>query len=390
MRRLKSSFAPKNNPMNALDFKKSAIEKSKRVVIKIGSAVLTHHSEILDINLIESITSDISEIINSGREVIIVTSGAVAAGCRKLGLARIPRRIPEKQAAAAAGQSTLIRSYEKAFEKKGKKAAQLLLTSDGLSDRTRYLNARNTVFSLLQHGVIPVINENDSVAVDEMRFGDNDNLSAMVTGLSDSDLLIILTDIDGLYDKDPRKFSDAQLIHTVTDFDAQTRGASRTGSDVGTGGMITKIEAARKAASFGAPTVIANGGKKGILIDIVNAGDHGTTFLPGEDRLRGRKRWIAYNLKLNGKIIVDSGAMKAINNGKSLLPSGIIKVEGGFDFGDLVSLLEESGKEFARGLVQYKSDEIDAMKGIKTSEIESYLGKKDYDEVIHRDDLVLL
>jgi len=376
--------------MNEIDFKKTALKRAKKIVIKIGSALLTHHSEILDVHFIESIASDISEIIDSGREVVIVTSGAVAAGCRKLGLAGLPRSIPEKQAAAAAGQSTMIRSYERAFEKKGKKAAQILLTSDGLSDRTRYLNARNTIFSLLHHGVIPIINENDSVAVDEMRFGDNDNLSAMVTGLTDSDLLIILTDIDGLYDKDPRRFAGARLIHTVTDFDSQTKGAADTGTGVGTGGMLTKIEAARKAATFGIPTVIANGEKKGILVDIINAGELGTTFLPGEERLKGRKKWIAYNIKVSGSITVDAGAMRAINNGKSLLPSGIVRVEGDFDFGDLVSLFEESGKEFARGLVQFNSSDVDKMKGIKTFEIEEFLGKKDYDEVIHRDDLVLL
>lgn len=376
--------------MNLTDLKKTAIKKSKRVVIKIGSTVLTHHSEILDVYIIDSIVSDISDIIDGGREVIIVTSGAVAAGCRKMGFSKVPVSIPEKQAAAAAGQSVLIRNYENAFEKNNKKVAQILLTSDGLSDRTRYLNARNTIFSLLHHGVIPIINENDSVVVNEMRFGDNDHLSAMVTGLTDADLLIILSDIDGLYDKDPRRFSDAGLINTVTDFETQTRGASNSGSDVGTGGMVTKIEAARKAATFGVPTIIANGETKSVLSKIINSGQPGTTFLPGEERLKGRKKWIAYNIELSGAIKVDSGAMKAIINGKSLLPAGIVRVDGKFDFGDLVSLFEENGKEFARGLAQFNSSDIDKMKGIKSSEIEELLGGKDYDEVIHRDDLVLL
>lgn len=376
--------------MSDLEFRREAVSRARRVVIKIGSSVLTHHRDIIDLHAIESLAGEMSDIIDGGKEIVIVTSGAIAAGSRKLGLRGRPKNIPEKQAAAAAGQSVLIRHYEKAFEKSEKKVAQILLTGDGLSERSRYLNARNTIFSLLHYSVIPIINENDSVVVDEIRFGDNDNLSAMVTGLVDADLLIILTDTEGLYDRDPRRFEDARLIHAVNDFDMQTRGAADTASGVGTGGMVTKIEAARRAATFGVPTIIANGEKKGVLLDIMESGEVGTLFIPGDEKLKGKKRWIAYSLKVSGRIVVDGGARRAVEGGKSLLPSGVVAVEGDFDFGDLVSVAEESGGEFARGLALFSSGEIGAMKGLKTAEIEKVLGKKDYDEIIHRDDLVVL
>ncbi|MBE9504249.1 MAG: glutamate 5-kinase [Proteobacteria bacterium] len=376
--------------MNELQLRKETVRAAKRIIVKIGSAVLTHHTEIIDGKVIESLVDDMSVLLDEGKEIILVTSGAVAAGTKKLGLKGSPRSIPEKQAAAAAGQSTLIRYYERAFEKRGKKVAQILLTGDGLSDRTRYLNARNTITSLLYYSVVPIINENDTVVVDEIRFGDNDNLSAMVVGLSDADLLIMLTDTEGLYNKDPRKFDDVELIQTVRDIDSQTKGIAGGASDVGTGGMATKIEAARRAGTFGVPAIIANGGRKGVLLDVMNGVGLATLFVPREERLKGRKRWIAYNLKVSGTIIVDDGAKNALGRGKSLLPSGVVAVEGDFYFGDLVSLVLENGPEFARGLVQYSSNDIDASKGLNTSRLEEVLGKKDYDEIIHRDDLVLL
>ena len=376
--------------MNDLQLRKETVGAAKRIIVKIGSGVLSHHTEIIDAKVIESLVNDMSVLLDEGKEIIIVTSGAVAAGTKKLGLKGSPRSIPEKQAAAAAGQSTLIRYYERAFEKRGKKVAQILLTGDGLSDRTRYLNARNTITSLLYYGVVPIINENDTVVVDEIRFGDNDNLSAMVVGLSDADLLIMLTDTEGLYNKDPRKFDDVALIHTVRDIDSQTKGVAGGVSDVGTGGMVTKIEAARRAATFGVPAIIANGEREGVLLDMMSGGGLGTLFVPREERLKGKKRWIAYNLKVSGTIVVDDGAKNALGEGKSLLPSGVVAVEGDFYFGDLGSLVVENGAEFARGLVQYGSNDIDASKGLKTSQLEEVLGKKDYDEIVHRDDLVLL
>lgn len=376
--------------MNDLQLRKETVRAAKKIIVKIGSGVLTHHTEIIDAKVIESLVDDMSVLLDEGKEIVVVTSGAVAAGTKKLGLKGSPRSIPEKQAAAAAGQSTLIRHYERAFEKRGKKVAQILLTGDGLSDRARYLNARNTITSLLYHKVIPIINENDTVVVDEIRFGDNDNLSAMVVGLSDADLLIILTDTEGLYNKDPRKFDDVELIQTVRDIDSQTKGVAGGASDAGTGGMVTKIEAARRAATFGVPTIIASGERRSVLRDVMNGGGVGTLFVPREERLKGKKRWIAYNLKVSGTIVVDDGAKNALGRGKSLLPSGVVAVEGDFYFGDLVSLALENGTEFARGLVQYSSNDIDTSKGLKTSQLEEVLGKKDYDEIVHRDDLVLL
>ncbi len=375
--------------MSDMDIRRNALAGVKRVVVKIGSGVLTHHSEIIDLEIIESIALDISAFIDDGGEVIIVTSGAVSAGLKKLGLKGRPSGIPEKQAAAAAGQSTLIRYYENAFEDSGKSVAQILLTDDGLSNRKRYLNARNTIFTLLAHGAIPIINENDSVSVDEIKFGDNDNLSAMVAGLADADLLIILTDTDGLFDKDPKKFRSAELIHTVRDFDAQTKGAGLGTSETGTGGMITKIEAARKAAQFGVPTIIASGEQRGVILDIMKGHELGTFFIPNDDHIKGKKKWIACNLNPAGTIFVDSGAKTALINGNSLLPSGVLKITGDFSFGDLVEICEEGKDKFACGLVQFDRSDLEKIKGLNTSKIEKVLGKKEYEEVIHRDDMVL-
>lgn len=374
--------------MNDMDLRRKTLAGVKRVVVKIGSGVLTHHSEIIDLAIIESIASDLSAFIDDGGEVIIVTSGAVAAGQRKLGIKGRPNGIPEKQAAAAAGQSTLIRYYENAFEKSDKRVAQILLTGDALSNRKRYLNARNTIFTLLDYGAIPIINENDSVSVDEIKFGDNDNLSAMVAGLTDADLLIILTDTEGLFDMDPRKFPEARLIHTVKDFDAQTKGASRGSSETGTGGMITKVEAARKASTFGVPTIIASGERKGIILDIIKGDELGTFFVPNDEHIKGRKKWIACNLNPTGTIFVDNGAKAALKRGNSLLPSGITKITGDFSFGDLVEIFEEGKERFACGLVQFDSGDLEKIRGLNTSEIEKLLGKKEYEEVVHRDDMV--
>lgn len=374
--------------MSDMVLRRKTLAGVKRVVVKIGSGVLTHHSEIIDLAVIESIVADLSSFIDENGEVIIVTSGAVAAGQKKLGIKGRPNGIPEKQAAAAAGQSTLIRYYENAFEKSDKSVAQILITGDALSNRKRYLNARNTIFTLLDHGAVPIINENDSVSVDEIKFGDNDNLSAMVTGLVDADLLIILTDTEGLFDMDPRKFPEAKLIHTVRNFDAQTKGASKGSSRTGTGGMLTKIEAARRASTFGVPTIIANGERKGVILDIMKGDELGTFFVPNDEYIKGKKKWIACNLNPAGTIFVDSGAKAALKRGNSLLPSGVTKITGNFSFGDLVEIFEDGKEKFACGLVQFDSGDLEKIKGLNTSEIEKLLGKKDYEEVVHRDDMV--
>jgi glutamate 5-kinase len=379
----------KNNPIN----RKALFSKTRRIVIKVGSAVLTSSEQGLDQDRIERLASDISAIMGQGREVVLVSSGAIAAGLAKLGL-RKTRGMPLslKQAAAAVGQSGLMWMYEKTFGAHGKKVAQVLLTREDLSNRTRFLNARNTLQTLLDHGVIPVINENDTVSVDEIKFGDNDNLSSMVVHLTDADLLIILSDIDGLYTADPRIDASAKLIPVVEKITAEMeRAAGDAHTSLGTGGMRSKLMTAKKVGAFGAPMVILNGKKNGVLPALFEGAAVGTLFLPKPEKQDSRKHWIAYTVSSNGRVMVDDGALEALmNKGGSLLPGGISRVEGNFKVGDCVTCVDRSGNAFARGLVKYSSAELDRIKGLKTSEIESVLGHKDYDEVIHRDDLVIL
>ncbi|HEX9022011.1 MAG TPA: glutamate 5-kinase [Nitrospirota bacterium] len=373
--------------------RKSIFSKSRRIVIKVGSAVLTSSDQGLDHNRIERLASDIATLIGLGRHVIIVSSGAIAAGLAKLGLKKTKTMpLSLKQAAAAVGQSDLMWAYEKTFDAHGKKVAQVLLTREDLSNRTRFLNARNTIQTLLDHGVVPVINENDTVSVDEIKFGDNDNLSGMVVHLADADLLVILSDIDGLYTADPKVNPSAALIPLVEKITAEVeRGAGDAQTPVGTGGMRSKIMTAKKVSAYGAPVVIVNGKKNGVLLALFEGRDVGTLFLPRPDRQDSRKHWIAYTVCSSGRLVVDNGARDALmQKGRSLLPGGVVKVEGNFKLGDCVSCADLAGTVFARGLAKYSSADLDRIKGLKTSQIASVLGRKDYDEVIHRDDLVIL
>jgi glutamate 5-kinase len=378
-----------NNPID----RKTIFSKSRRIVIKVGSAVLTSSEQGLDQDRIERLASDISSIMGQGREVVLVSSGAIAAGLAKLGL-RKTKSMPLslKQAAAAIGQSGLMWMYEKTFGTHGKKVAQVLLTREDLSNRTRFLNARNTLQTLLDYGVIPIINENDTVSVDEIKFGDNDNLSSMVVHLTDADLLIVLSDIDGLYTADPKIDASAKLIPVVEKITAEMeRSAGDAHTSLGTGGMRSKLMTAKKVGAFGAPMVILNGKKNGVLQALFEGAAVGTLFLPKPEKQDSRKHWIAYTVCSNGRVMVDDGALEALmNKGKSLLPGGIARVEGSFKVGDCVTCVDRSGNAFARGLVKYSSADLDRIKGLKTSQIESVLGHKDYDEVIHRDDLVIL
>jgi glutamate 5-kinase len=297
-----------------------------------------------------------------------------------------------KQAAAAIGQSGLMRAYEKTFATYDRKVAQVLLTREDLSNRTRFLNARNTIQTLLNYGVIPVSNENDTVSVDEIKFGDHDNLSGMVTHLADAELLVILSDVDGLYTADPRVDSSAKLIPLVEKITVEMeRAAGDTLTAVGLGGMQSKLTTAKKVGAYGTYMVIVNGKKNGVLRALFDGADVGTFFLPKDKKQDSRKHWIAYTVKCSGQITIDNGGKEAlVNRGKSLLPGGVIKVEGSFKIGDCVNCVDANGDIFARGLVKYSSTELDQIKGIKTAQIESVLGHKDYDEVIHRDDLVVL
>jgi glutamate 5-kinase len=322
----------------------------------------------------------------------VVSSGAIAAGMKKLRLREKPRDILMKQAVAACGQSTLMWYYEKAFSAFGEKVAQILLTHDALSIRKRFLNARKTLFTLLEIGVIPIVNENDTIAVEEIVFGDNDKLAALVTNLVEADLLVLLTDIDGLYNKNPRSHADAELISVIDEIDKRIEEiAGETLGRTTTGGMKTKIEASKTAAAFGIPTIIANGKRPNTLLEIFSGKENGTLLLPAKGKLKSRKHWIAFTLKSSGEIVIDEGAKRAIALlGKSLLPSGIKKILGDFEIGELIRCVDEMGIEVARGLTSYSSDEIRKIAGAKTSDIEKILGYKYSDEVIHRNDLVVM
>lgn len=373
--------------------RQAIFSKARRIVIKIGSAVLTTSDQGLDQCRIERLASDISSILDQGREVVLVSSGAIAAGLAKLGLKKskgLPLSL--KQAAAAIGQSSLMWTYEKTFAAHGRKVAQVLLTRDDLSNRTRFLNARNTLQTLLDYGIVPIINENDTVSVDEIKFGDNDNLSGMVAHLTDADLLVILSDIDGLYTADPKLDPSAKLIPLVEKITADMeRGAGDAQTAVGTGGMRSKIMTAKKVGAIGAWMAVVNGKKNGVLTALFEGREVGTLFLPRPERLESRKHWIAYTVRSMGRVVVDDGAVDAlVKKGKSLLPGGIIKVEGNFKIGDCVTCVDRNGNAVARGLVKYSSQDLDRIKGLRTSQIASVLGYKDYDETIHRDDLVIV
>ncbi len=370
--------------------RKEILKDVRRVVLKVGSRVLTAKGRTLSQPVFDRLAKEVSAAKKLGFEMVVVSSGAIASGMSRLGLEEKPKTMPQKQACAAIGQSALMWNYERAFSFYGEKVAQILLTRDDLSHRRRYLNARNTLFTLLEFGVIPVINENDSVVVEEIKFGDNDNLSALVTNLVNADLLVILSDIDGLYDRDPRVHKNARLIPLVPRVtEEMEKKASGTTSVISIGGMVTKLQAARKAALFGVPTVLANGMTEGMLGRILKREEVGTLFTSEVNKLTSRKHWIAFTLEPAGKILVDEGAKRAIlQKGKSLLPSGVLDAEGKFLQGDPVVLADAAGLEFAKGLVNYDSGEIRKIKGLKTSELEGRLGHKCSDEIIHRDDLV--
>jgi len=378
--------------MSNKDIRRKILGKARRIVVKVGSSILASVDKGLHYEVFSRLTKEISDLKRQGYEIVLVSSGAIAAGMEKLGYKTRPQAITQKQATAAVGQTRLMNIYENYFSRYQQMVAQVLLTHDDLSHRRRFLNARNTLLTLLELGIIPIINENDTVVVDEIKVGDNDNLSALITNLIGADLLIILTDIDGLCDSDPRVNPNARCIFLVEDIDVDIAGiVGETKSEMSVGGMISKIQAARKASRFGIPTVVARGTKDGILHQILKGKEIGTLILPKGEALSSRKHWIAFNPKPKGDLIVDEGAKKAIvQKGKSLLSSGVVKIKGPFDRGDLVTCLGPRGKEFARGLVNYSASELEKIKGLRSDQIETTLGYKYSDEVIHRDDLVVL
>ncbi len=372
--------------------RKQCFNQVKRLVVKVGSNVLTADQG-LNLPVIYDLSRQISQLMEKGLEVILVSSGAMASGQKKIGLAKRPDEIPKRQAMAAVGQPGLMFEYEKAFDVYDIKVAQILLTGDDLTtSRDRYLNARNTLNTLLSWKIIPIINENDTVVVDEIKFGDNDNLSAMISLLMNADLLINLTDINGLYTGDPRKQTDVELISEVeTIDDSIEQVAGDIPGTLGTGGMLSKVRAAAKVTNTGIPMAIANGLKADILIKLFSGENYGTFFIPTKEKLSSRKCWIGYNIKSKGTIRIDTGAVLAIlKRGKSLLPGGVIAVEGDFEVGDAVALSGESNSRIAIGLVNYSSSDIRKIMGCKTDQIHEYLGEKLCDEVIHRDNLTVL
>jgi glutamate 5-kinase len=363
--------------------------KSRRVVIKVGTSTLTYSNGQLNLQRIEQLVREMADLHNRDMEVLLVTSGAIGVGANRMGYKKVPKTMPEKQALAAVGQGALLHLYEKFFGEYGKTVAQVLLTRDDLDDRMRYLNATNALLAILAMDVIPIINENDTVVVDEIKFGDNDTLSALVAGIVNADLLLILSDVDGLYDCDPRTNKEAVLQHQVSEItsDMEDKSTSR-GSSFSSGGMFTKLKAAQVCMAAGVPMVIANSDEDNVIRRVVGGEELGTLFIPREEKMHAREKWIAFGTVCQGKLLVDAGARQALlNRGKSLLPSGVTGVEGDFDRGMVVAVMEPDGREIARGLVNYAAREIALIAGKKSSEIEAILGEKDYDEVIHRNNL---
>ena len=367
------------------------VPRARRIVVKIGSSTLTRDGQLRP-DRFTRIARDVSKLMELDRQVVLVSSGAIAVGAHRLGWSHTGTSVRQKQAAAAVGQIGLVELYQRRFAKHGHHVAQILLTRSGLEDRERFLNARHTMLELLHLGVVPIVNENDTVATEEIRFGDNDNLAATIVNAVEADLLVILTDVEGLYESAPSVGQPTPpLIQTVSRVTAEIeRAASGAGTRYGSGGMITKLQAARNATRSGAGTILCHGGISGVLEKLVSGERHGTLFSPGK-RLQSRKHWLAFTARTRGRIRIDDGAERAIRErGRSLLPAGILGVEGHFKIGDSVVCVNEQGDEMARGLAGYSSDEIRQLAGLATREITRVLGYSNGDEVIHRDDLVLI
>jgi glutamate 5-kinase len=367
------------------------LSRARRVVVKLGTSLLAPQNGGVQASRFSSMARQVAAEMRRGRQVVVVSSGAVGLGTRRLGLAKRPSSIPGKQAAAAIGQIDLCRRFERAFAREKLLVGQILLDHAGFADRERFLHARSTLQQLLADGVVPLINENDSVATEELRFGDNDQLAAQVVNTCGADLLILLTDIDGLRDGDPRS-GPALRIAEVPEVTPRVLAlAGGEGSQLSTGGMRSKLLAARAAGRFGVPTVIADGRRKDVLRRILDGEDVGTLVGPAEDQLSSRKHWIAFTLKPRGSLLLDAGAVRALRERRaSLLPAGVTEVRGRFGVGDLVACMSPDGDEVARGLVSYDASDLERIKGQRTRDISAALGYSNGDEVIHRDNLILV
>lgn len=365
------------------------LKDCRRIVVKVGTSTLTHPNGQLNLGRMERLVRELADIHNQDIEVLLVSSGAIGTGANRMGLKQVPRTLPEKQALAAIGQGALLHMYEKFFAEYGKTVAQVLLTREDLDERMRYLNATNTLLAILGMRVIPIINENDTVVVEEIKFGDNDMLSSLIATIVNADLLIILSDVNGLYDRDPRTDDHAHLMNEVYEItpDMEEHSVNR-GIAFSSGGMLTKLKGAKVCMASGIPMVIANSQETNVLRRIIAGEKLGTLFIPREEKMQARKKWIAFGTVLHGQLMVDTGAANALlKRGKSLLASGVIRVEGDFERGTVVAVLAADGNEIARGMANYSADEIRRIAGKKSSDIEKILGEKDYDEVIHRNNL---
>jgi glutamate 5-kinase len=372
--------------------RQEVIALAHTVVVKVGTNVLTREDGTLDPAHLQALADQLQRVRASGRKVALVSSGAIGAGMGRLGLARRPTDLRQLQACAAVGQAFLMRGYEDCLARHGIPTAQILLTAGDFDSRGRYLNARNTILTLLEYGCLPIINENDTVSVAEIRFGDNDHLAALVTNLLQAPLLILLTVVDGLYATDPRTDPSAALLTTVPEIDAaimEKAGSSK--SALGSGGMRSKLRAARLATVAGESVVMANGSTPGILDAIFRAEPVGTLFLPHDRTMPAWKRWLGYTARPLGRLVVDAGARNAVQlQGRSLLPIGILRVGGAFGKGDVVALCDAEGVEFARGLSNYSSADVERIRGLRSEQVREAIGESAYDEVVHRDNLVVL
>ena len=367
--------------------------KSRRIVVKVGSSVLTASDELgVNRRVLGRIASQVAKLREEGRQVVMVSSGAIAAGVKRLGFKEIPRAVPERQAAAAVGQPILMEAYGRAFRQKGIETAQVLLIHSDLDERSRFLNACNTFEALISKGVLPIVNENDTVSIEEIRFGDNDTLAAQTAQMVQAGLVIILSDVAGFYDEDPRKSKTARLIPRVEGLPKKIASLAGTSQNpLAHGGMRTKIEAVNTLNKVGISTLIVKGRDPNVIERVVMGEQLGTLFVPNGARLKGRKGWIGTTAKPRGWLKLDSGAVNAmLRRGKSLLPSGVVSVEGNFRFGDVVEIQDIQGMAFGRGLANYSSEDAARIAGKQTKEIASILGSKDYDEIIHRNNFVLI
>lgn len=373
-------------------FSRQELKCVQRIVVKVGTSTLTYKNGKLNLARLESLVRELSDLKNQGKEILLVTSGAIGVGLSRMGMAERPKAIPQKQALAAIGQGMLMHMYDKLFAEYGYTAAQVLLTRENSIRHKMYINSRNTLLMLLEMGVIPVINENDAVAVDELKIGDNDTLSAVVATLVDADALIILSDIDGVYTANPAVDKTAKLLYEISEITPEIEAlAGGAGSKFGTGGMFTKIQAAKIAVNSGVAMLIASGKTAGEIARILDGKLAGTLFPPKEAHLKARKSWLAFGKLIAGNIIVDKGCARAmLENGSSLLAAGIISADGDFEAGSTVRVLSEEGRELARGIINYSASELNKIIGCSTAEFAAILGRQCADEVVHRDNMVMM